>query len=90
MGRFGRVAVVVLIGAVLGSALGVVYAKHQTRKLFVELHGLQKARDELQIDWGRLQLEQATWATHGRVERVARQRLKMRIPPAEAVVIVKP
>lgn len=90
MGPFARVAFVVLIGAVLGSALGVVYAKHQTRKLFVELNGLQKERDELQIDWGRLQLEQATWATHGRVEKVARQRLKMQIPSPETVVIVKP
>jgi cell division protein FtsL len=90
MGRFGRVVFVLLVGAVLGSALGVVYAKHQTRKLFVELHTLQKARDELQIDWGRLQLEQATWATHGRVERIAQQRLKMKLPPPDAVVIVKP
>ncbi|GAB4358062.1 MAG: cell division protein FtsL [Gammaproteobacteria bacterium] len=90
MGRFSQVAFVLLVGAVLGSALGVIYAKHQTRKLFVELNGLQKERDELQIEWGRLQLEQATWATHGRVERIARQRLKMQIPAPEEVVIVKP
>ncbi|KAA3627558.1 MAG: cell division protein FtsL [Proteobacteria bacterium] len=89
MSRFARVAMALLIGAVLGSALGVIYAKHQTRKLFVELQGVQKSRDDLQIDWGRLQLEQATWATHGRIESVARERLEMRIPTPDHVVIVK-
>lgn len=89
MSGFGRLAMVLLIGAVMGSALGVVYAKHQTRKLFVELQAAQKARDDLQIDWGRLQLEQATWATHGRVESIARERLQMRIPTPDDVVILK-
>lgn len=89
MSRFARVAMALLIGAVLGSALGVIYAKHQTRKLFVELQGVQKSRDDLQIDWGRLQLEQATWATHGRIESVARERLEMHIPTPDHVVIVK-
>lgn len=89
MSRFSRIAMVLLVGAVMGSALGVVYAKHQTRKLFVEFQGMQKARDDLQIDWGRLQLEQATWATHGRIETVARDRLEMRIPTPDDVVIVK-
>lgn len=89
MSRFARVAMALLIGTVLGSALGVIYAKHQTRKLFVELQGVQKSRDDLQIDWGRLQLEQATWATHGRIESVARDRLEMHIPTPDNVVIVK-
>lgn len=89
MSRFARVAMALLIGTVLGSALGVIYAKHQTRKLFVELQGVQKSRDDLQIDWGRLQLEQATWATHGRIESVARERLEMHIPTPDNVVIVK-
>jgi len=89
MSSLKRVMLLVLVGAVLGSALGVVYAKHLTRKLFVEFQGLQKARDELQIDWGRLQLEQATWATHGRIESVARERLQMQTPTPDNVVIVK-
>ncbi len=89
MSGFRRIAVTLLVGAVLGSALGVVYAKHQTRKLFVELQGMQKVQDDLQIDWGRLQLEQATWATHGRIESVARERLDMHTPTADDVVVIK-
>ncbi len=76
-------------GLVLATALGVIYAKHQSRKLFVELRSLEQGRDLLQIEWGQLQLEQATWATHGRVESIARERLRMRIPAPESVVIVR-
>lgn len=79
-----------LVLAVVGSALGVVYAKHQSRKLFVALQGLEAERDEMNIEWGQLQLEQSTWATHGRVEEIAREQLKMTTPAADAVVIVWP
>lgn len=79
-----------LVLVLIGSALGVVYAKHQSRKLFVMLQGLEAARDEMNIEWGQLQLEQSTWATHGRIEELARQRLKMTTPAPEAVVIVRP
>lgn len=79
-----------LILVLIGSALGVVYAKHQSRKLFVVLQGLESARDEMNIEWGQLQLEQSTWATHGRIEELARQRLKMTTPSPEAIVIVRP
>jgi len=44
---------------VLASSLGVVYAKHQSRKLFVELDILKKERDEMNVEWGQLQLEQS-------------------------------
>src|SRR3569833_1511684 len=70
-------ALLVLTLLVIISALGAVYAKHQTRKLFVELQGLHKARDDMDIDWGQLQLEQSTWATHGRIEDVANAKLGM-------------
>ena len=43
--------------AVLGSAAAAVYAKYRARELFVELEHLSSARDELDADWGRLQLE---------------------------------
>lgn len=79
----------VLLGlAVLATSLGLVYAKYQSRKLFIELQSLQTVKDEMDIEWGRLQLEQGTWATHGRIERIASERLGMVIPPAESVVIV--
>jgi hypothetical protein len=47
-------------------------ARHRHRQLFVELTRLERARDELNIEFGRLQLEQATWAESNRVDQVAR------------------
>lgn len=83
-------ALLVLTLLVIVSALGAVYAKHQTRKLFVELQGLHKERDDMDIEWGQLQLEQSTWATHGRIEDVANAKLGMEIPEPSAIVVLKP
>ena len=80
----------VLIPLVLSSALGVVYAKHQSRKLFVQLNELQQQRDAMNVQWGQLQLELSTWATNGRIEQLARQRLHMRNVDFDQVVIIRP
>ena len=84
------VIIAVLMPVVLSSALGVVYAKHQSRKLFVQLNELQHQRDAMNVEWGQLQLELSTWATNGRVEQVARQRLRMTNVDFDQVVIVRP
>jgi len=76
--------------AVLGSSLGVVYAKQEARSRFNELQQLVRKRDDLDIEWGQLQLEQSTWATHGRVERLAHEELHMVIPQASDLRIVQP
>jgi cell division protein FtsL len=85
-----RITVALLGLAVLASALGVVYGKHQARSRFSELQSLTRERDELDIEWGQLQLEQSTWATNGRVESVARDELHMVIPQASDLRIVQP
>jgi cell division protein FtsL len=76
--------------AVLGSAAGVVYVKHQARTKFVELERLSAERDRLNIEWGRLQLEQSAWSSYGFVEQVANRQLKMTLPSATEVKIVQP
>jgi cell division protein FtsL len=76
--------------AVLGSAAGVVYVKHQARTLFVELEKLSTERDQLNIEWGRLELEQSAWSAHGFVEQVANRQLHMTLPSATEVKIVQP
>ena len=75
--------------AVLVSAIAVIEAKHESRKRFVALQVLEKERDRMNVEWGQLQLEQGTWATHSRIERIANKRLHMVIPEMESVVIVK-
>ena len=80
----------VLFFVVLVSAIGLVYSKHQTRKLFVELQQLKKEVVSLNTEWGRLQLEQSAWSDHGRIERIARERLGMVNPEAEQMAFIKP
>lgn len=72
----------------IASAVGVVYARHENRKLFNQLETLERERDELNIEFGRLQLEQATWADTRRIEKMARSELGMVFPgTAETEVI---
>nr|WP_246004620.1 cell division protein FtsL [Plasticicumulans acidivorans] len=78
----------VLLLALLATALGIVFTKHQSRKLFIELQSLQQTRDELEIEWNQLQLEQSTLATESVIDQVARTRLDMSVPAPEAVIYV--
>jgi len=84
------VTILALLLVVVVSSVGVVYAKHQGRKLFVELQGLGDERDNMDIEWGQLKLEQGTLTTQGQVERAARERLGMVNLTADNMVIVKP
>jgi cell division protein FtsL len=76
--------------AVLGSSLQVIYARHKARDLFVHLEKLNAERDSLEIEWGRLQLEQSYWSSHAFVERVANAKLQMNLPQTRDVRIVRP
>lgn len=78
-----------LLCAVLGSSVGLVYTKHYSRKLFVELQSLQQTKDSLITEFGRLQLEQSAWSAHGRVENIAREQLKMSVPGIDAVEMIE-
>jgi cell division protein FtsL len=84
------IAAALLWWSVLGSAAAAVYAKYRARELFVELERLSSARDELDADWGRLQLEASAWSTYAFVERVASERLHMTIPDSRDIEIVAP
>ena len=83
------VSLVILLVLVVVTSVGVVYAKHQGRKLFVELQALREARDSMDIEWGQLQLEQSTLTTQGQVERAARERLGMVNIDTDSMVIVR-
>jgi len=78
-----------LIVAVICSGMAVVYAKFLSRSLFVELQQVRAARDDVDLEWGRLQLELATAGALGRVMRIADERLQMQVPEAEQIVVVK-
>jgi len=85
-----RLVLVVLVAACVISAIGVVHARHEHRQLYVDMTRLERARDELNIEFGRLQLEQATWAESNRIDQVARTRLGMKFPATDEIVVVRP
>jgi cell division protein FtsL len=89
----GKVLVIVVavlwVGA-LGSAAGAIYCKHRAREMFVELEQLNARRDNIEIEWGQLQLEQSAWSTQAFVERVATSKLHMAMPPPKEIENVAP
>ena len=89
MKRVGIAVLLLLLMAVVASAIGVVYARQQSRILFGDLTRLTNEKDDLDTEFGRLQLEQATWAEPNRIEQVARGQLGMVTPGAADTVVVK-
>ena len=81
--------ITILFSLVLASAILLIYSKHQSRKLFVEVQQLRYQVDSLNTEWSQLQLEQSAWSGHGRIERVASKRLSMVMPASKDVVFVK-
>lgn len=71
-----------LAAALLVSAVSVVYVKHSSRTLFVELRTLERERDRLNVEWTQLALERSYWATHDRIENLATDKLGFRAPDA--------
>lgn len=85
-----RVLLVMFLVADVVSALAIVQARQQHRMLFVQATRLEKARDDLNIEFGRLQLEQATWSEANRIDQVARDRLGMKFPEGADIVVIRP
>ena len=79
-----------LLLVVVVCALGVVTSQHRARKLYQELEGEQERVRQLDVEYGQLQLEMSTWATHPRIEKIARDRLHMVTPDAAGRVVTPP
>ena len=84
-----RITLILLL-LLTACALGLVTSQDKTRKLFVELEHEQELAKQLDVEWGQLQLEQSTWAMHARVEKIARERLRMSVPDAKRTQMVMP
>lgn len=82
------IATSILLLAVIASAVAVVHTHHMRRSLFVALDEADAHRDRLQVDWGRLQIEQSTWAASDRIERIAAEKLNLHLSRAEATQLV--
>lgn len=77
----------ILLLVVVICALGAVTSQHRARKLFQALEAEQERARQLDIEYGQLQLEMSTWANHPRIEKIARDRLRMVAPDALGRVV---
>ena len=80
--------VLVLAAGVVASGIWIVDVEHRSRQLFIEAESLNRELDQLQIEWGQLQIEQSTQGTHSRIEGIARQRLHLTVPSDNQLVVV--
>ncbi len=79
---------VFLLVALMACALSLVTSRHQARLLFVELERAQTAARGYETEYGQLQLEQSTWGLPARVEKIAREQLRMQLPtPARTQIV---
>jgi cell division protein FtsL len=83
-----RVNLILLI-VVITCALATVAANNRARKAFSELEREQGRMRDLEVEWGQLQLEQSTWANNARIEKIARQTLRMKAPEATQIIVIE-
>ena len=84
-----QLLVVVLTGLVLASALAVITSAHLTRVQYARLQQLESEKDKLQTEWGQLLLEESTWSAPSRIERLASERLDMRVPELDEIRVIR-
>ena len=89
MSDASKISLVLLLPMVIMSALVVVYVKYQERVLFTELQKEIYHQDKLEVEWSRLQLEQHTWSSSSRIEKLAKQKLGLQAPTTEQIVFIK-
>ena len=79
----------ILFAAVIVVSMAVVQTRHESRQLFAQLQAQQAERDALNIEWGKLLLEEGAWSQHRRIEIMARNRLAMDTPEAADIRVVR-
>ena len=83
------VRLIVLLAALVACALSLVTSRHQARKLFVDLEREQSQSRAYEVEYGQLQIEQSTWAMPARIEKIAREHLRMQLPAPGRVEIIE-
>jgi cell division protein FtsL len=89
MSPAGLLGWALLLAVAVASAIALAHSRHESRRLFVELTRLERERDEINIDFGRLQLERATWVDANRIEKIARGDLGMGFPTPTATQVIR-
>ncbi|GGX81661.1 hypothetical protein GCM10007160_06230 [Litchfieldella qijiaojingensis] len=82
--------VALLVLLVLASAMAVITSSHLTREQYARLQRLEREQNQLQTEWGQLLLEESAWSSPARIERLAVERLEMRVPDVDEVEVIRP
>ena len=82
--------IIALLVMLMASALAVIYSKNYSRSIFIEIERHERALDQYEVEWGQMQLELSTLAEQNRVERIAKERLLLIMPPRESIIYIKP
>ena len=72
------------------SALAVIISKYHSRLVFIEIQKQEKMLDNYEVEWGQLQLELTMLTEENRIERVAKEKLKLRMPQRDKIIYLKP
>jgi len=78
-----------LLFMVIICALSVVTSQDKARKLFAELQKEKDRSQQMEVEWGQLQLEQSTWAMPARVGKIAVDKLQMQVPKGRQVQFIR-
>jgi cell division protein FtsL len=83
-----RVHLLLLLMVII-CALSVVTSQNKARKLFAELQKEKDRAQQMEVEWGQLQLEQSTWAMPARVEKIAVDKLQMQLPKSQQIQFIR-
>jgi len=86
--RYAMLMGVLLLVLLVVSAQAVIYESYQARGYINYLYQLEKDRNDMQVEWGQLLLEQSAWGSLSRVESTVTEQLNMFVPPAEQIILV--
>lgn len=88
--RLRLLVVILLVLVTLVSAMVVITSSHLTREQYARLQRLEREQNQLQTEWGQLLLEESAWSSPARIERLAVERLEMRVPDVNEVEVIRP
>ncbi len=79
---------VLLFLALLVSAGLVILSAHHNRQMSIAIESLMQEKDQLDVEWRHLVLEQSALTEHSRIEAMVTSQLNMHRPlPSEEVVV---
>lgn len=87
--RVNPLHIAVIWVLVVISAVAVALVSHLNRQQYAQLGALEREANQMNADYGRYLLEQSAWGSLQRVENMAAQKLDMRSPEPEEILMVK-